>query len=212
MYRPWKIIVQIGILASMKRHSTKLYNWAIEKASSEKAPLWLALLFSMELFLLIPLDAVMAFFCMQKRSNIFLYIMIATLASTVSGLIGYLFGHFLWDLVGNWVVPHLISTTAFARMSTHIQQYENWAVFFGALLPFPLKALSLVGGVFHLGLAPFITCLAAARIFRFSLVAGLMAFWGDKVKIFVDRHFHSIFMVIGAKIAVALLFFWVLAK
>src|SRR3990167_11175599 len=99
----------------MKKHSAKLYNWAIDKASSEKAPLWLGLLFSMEIFLLIPLDAVMMFFCLQKRSNIFLYIMIATLASVFSGVIGYLFGHFLWDLVGNWVVPHLISISSFER-------------------------------------------------------------------------------------------------
>ncbi|MBX7066062.1 MAG: VTT domain-containing protein [Parachlamydiales bacterium] len=196
----------------MKRHSTKLYNWAIEKASSDKAPLWLGVLFGLELFLLIPLDAVMMFFCLQKRSNIFLYIMIATIASTISGLVGYLIGHFLWDLIGGWVVPHLISTSSFERMSGHIQAYENWAVFLGSLAPFPLKILSLAGGVFHLGVVPFITCLAIARILRFSITGVAMAFWGEKVKTFVDRHFHSIFMVLGAKIAGALLFFWILAR
>lgn len=194
----------------MRRQSTKFYNWAIEKASSSKAPIWLALLFSMELFLLIPLDAVMMFFCLQKRSNIFLYIMIATLASTLSGLFGYLIGHFLWDLVGNFVVPNLISTPSFEKMSHHILQYGSWAVFFGSLLPFPLKALSLVGGVFHIGLTSFMSCLAIARFLRFSLVGGLMAVWGEKVKTFIDKHFHSIFMVLGAKVAVAILFFWVL--
>lgn len=196
----------------MKRSTTKLYNWAIHKASSTKAPLWLALLFAMELFLFIPLDAILMFFCLQKRNNILLYIMIATLASTISGLVGYLFGHFLWDLVGNWVVPHIISTGTFDRLSGHMVEYENWAVFFGALIPFPLKALSLVGGVFHLGIFPFITFLAAARLIRFALIGGLMAVWGEKVKIFVDKHFHRIFMVIGAKVAVAILFFWVLAR
>lgn len=196
----------------MKRHSTKLYNWAQGKASSKRAPLWLATLFGLELFLLIPLDAVMAFFCLQKRSNIFLYIMIASVASTISGLIGYLLGHFLWDLVGGWVVPHLISPSSFERMSSHILQYENWAVFFGALLPFPLKILSIAGGVFHLGIFPFVSCLAIARVLRFAATGIAMAFWGEKVKTFLDRHFHSIFMVIGAKIAGAILFFWILAR
>lgn len=196
----------------MKRSTTKLYNWAIEKASSTKAPLWLGVLFSLELVLLIPLDAIMMFFCLQKRSNILLYIMIATIASTISGLIGYLFGYFLWDLIGNWVVPHIISTGTFERLSGHMVEYENWAVFFGALIPFPLKALSLVGGVFKLGIIPFVTFLAAARLIRFALIGGLMAVWGEKVKLFVDRHFHRIFMVLGAKIAVAILFFWVLAR
>lgn len=196
----------------MKRHSAKLYNWAMDKAASEKAPLWLGLLFIMELFLLIPLDAVMMFFCSQKRGNIFLYVLIAMFASTLSGLIGYLFGHFLWDLIGNWVVPNLISVASFERMTGHIQAYENWAVFFGALVPFPLKVLSLAGGVFHLGVAPFVTFLALARLVRFGLIGGAMAFWGERVKQLVDRHYHSIFLVLGAKIAAAALFFWVLAK
>ncbi len=196
----------------MKKSTTKLYNWALLKASSTRAPLWLALLFALELFLLIPLDAVLMFFCLQKRSNILLYIMIATLASTLSGLVGYLFGHFLWDLIGGWVVPHLISTSTFARFSAHFQLYETGAVFLGGLLPFPLKALSLVAGVFHLGILPFITYLAAARLLRFALIGCTMALWGERVKLFVDRHFHRIFMVLGAKIAAALLFFWVLAR
>lgn len=196
----------------MKQHSARLYSWAIDKASSTKAPFWLGLLFSMELFLFIPLDAILMFFCLQKRSHIFLYILIATIASTLSGLIGYLFGHFLWDLVGNWVVPHLISSGSFERMSGHIQHYENWAVFFGALAPFPLKILSLTGGVFHLGVVPFVTCLALARLIRFTLIGAAMAFWGEKVKAFVDRHFHRLFMLLGAKIALAFLFFWVLTK
>ena len=196
----------------MRRSTTKFYNWGLKKASSSKAPLWLALLFAMEIVLFVPLDAILMFFCLQKRNNILLYIMIATLASTLSALLGYLLGHFLWDLIGNWVVPHLISTSAFTRISLHMQAYENWAVFFGALLPFPLKALSLVTGVFHLGIAPFLTFFATARLIRFSLIGGAMALWGEKVKSFLDRHFHRIFLVVGAKMAVALFFFWVLAR
>ncbi len=195
----------------MKQRAEKLYTWAIQKASCTKAPLWLALLFLLELVLFIPLDAILMFFCLQKRSNIFLYIMIAAIASTISGLIGYLLGHFLWDLIGGWVVPHLISPGSFDRMTTHFQLYENWALFFGSLIPFPLKVLSLVAGVFHLGALPFITCLAAARFLRFALIGSAMAVWGERVKTFVDRHFHRIFMVIGAKVAVAMIFFWALA-
>lgn len=199
-------------MSDVKKSTTKLYQWAIQKASSTRAPLWLALLFTLEFLLFIPLDAVLMFFCLQKRNNIFLYIMIATIASTISGLIGYLLGHFLWDLIGGWVVPHLIATSTFDKLSGHFQIYENWAVFFGALVPFPLKALSLVAGVFHLGIIPFLTFLAAARLVRFSLIGGAMALWGEKVKLFLDRHFHRIFMVLGAKVVVALLFFWVLAR
>lgn len=196
----------------MKQSATKLYNWALDKANSEKAPLWLALLFASELFLFLPLDAVLMFFCLQKRSNIFLYILVATFASAISGMIGYLFGHFLWDLIENWVIPHLISTATFTHLSDQLNQYEAWAVFFGGLIPIPLKALSLVSGVFQIGLLPFATYLALARLVRFSLIGAIVAKWGEPVKEFVDRHFHRLFMLVGAKIAVFFLFFWALAR
>jgi membrane protein YqaA with SNARE-associated domain len=196
----------------MKESTTRLYNWAIEKAASTRAPLWLGLLFSLELILLIPLDAILMFFCLQRRSNILLYIMIATIASAISGALGYLVGHFLWDLIGNWVIPHVLSLATFERLSSHLQLYENWAVFFGSLFPLPLKALSLTAGVFKLGLTSFITWMVAGRLIRFSLIGIAMALWGEKVKLFVDRHFHRIFLVLGAKIAMGIVFFWVLAR
>lgn len=192
--------------------SSKFYNWAIHKANSPQAPLWIALLFFLELFLFIPLDAILMFFCLQNRSRIFLYVFIAAIASLGSGIIGYLLGHFLWDLVGSYIVPHLISVAQFDRISGHFQVYEHWAIFFGSLLPFPLKALSLTAGVFHFGLLPFSLCMVFARLVRFLLIGGAMALWGERVKNFVERHFHRILVVVGAKVAVALAFFWVLAK
>lgn len=191
---------------------SRLYSWAIQKATSPKAPFWIGLLFSLELVLFIPLDAILMFFCLQNKSRIFLYITIATLASLASGLVGYLLGHFLWDLIGSYVVPHCISTASFDKVSSHFQAYENWAVFFGGLIPFPLKALSLGAGVFHLGVLPFVLCLTAARALRFMLIGGAMALWGENVKVFVEKHFHRIIMVIGAKVAMIFLFLWVLAR
>ena len=196
----------------MRSSTTKLYNWSLHKASSSHATFWLAFLFSLELIFFIPLDAVLMFFCLQKRKNILLYITIATVCSTISGLIGYLLGHFLWDIIGNWVVPHVLSTNTFARMSHQMQTYENWAVFFGSLVPFPLKALSLVAGVFQLGIIPFVTCLALARLIRFSLIGASMAIWGEKVKLFVDRHFHRLFLIVGAKLALATALFWMFTR
>ncbi len=194
------------------RASSRLYTWAIEKAASPKAPFWIGLLFFLELALFIPLDAVLMFFCLQNRSKILLYVTIASVSSLASGFCGYLLGHFLWDLVGPYIVPYLISNASFDRVSSHFHLYENWAVFIGALLPFPLKALSLGAGVFHLGIFPFVLCLFSARSLRFLVIGGTMALWGEKVKQFVERNFHRIIMVLGAKIAMVFFFFWIFAK
>ncbi len=196
----------------MKAHTTKLYNWALEKAESKKSSFWMSVLFFLEIVLFLPLDAILIFFCMQNRSKIFLYVLLAAVFSTLSGLTGYLLGHFLWDLIGPYIVPHLISAASFAKAAGHFQAYENWAVFFGALLPFPLKVLSLSAGVFHLGITPFISYFFLARTVRFLIIGGAMQLWGEKVKSFVDKHFHRVIVLIGVKIAAAFAILWVLAN
>lgn len=188
--------------------TTKIYNWATEKASSSKAPLWLGLLFSLEVFLLLPLDAVMIFFCLQNPRKTFLYIFIAAIMSTLSGVMGYFLGHFLWDFIGPYVVPYLISDSFFERLSTHLQAYTSWAVFLGSVLPFPLKAVSLTSGAFHLNVPGFIIGLLAARLIRFTFIGSVLLLWGERVKIFIDKHFHNISVVILIKIVAAILFFW----
>lgn len=196
----------------MKTSAMKLYNWAILKAESTRAPLWIALLFGLELFLFVPLDAILMFFCLQNPRKTFFYVAIAAAASTFSAFAGYMLGHFLWDLIGSYVVPHFVSSTLFERIAGHLQMYENGAIFLGALLPFPLKALSLVSGVFHLPLFPFICCVFAARLLRFGLTGTTVLLWGEKVKAFVDRHFHRIILLVIAKIAAVFLFFWAIAR
>ena len=195
----------------MKIYAMRLYQWATQKASSSKAPLWIALLFTLEIVLLIPMDAILMFFCLQNPRKTFLYVLIASFASALSATIGYMLGHFLWDLIGSYVVPSLVSASLFERIAGHFQLYENWAVFFASFFPFPLKALSLAAGVFHVGFFSFFCYLSMARLLRFSLVGGSMLIWGEKVKNFIDRHFHRILLVAGAKVAAVFLFFWAFA-
>lgn len=191
---------------------SRLYSWATNKAVSARAPYWVGLIFFLEIILFLPLDAILMFFCLQNRKNTYLYVTIAAFASTLSGLMGYFLGHFLWDLVGHYIVPYVISSASFERVSQHFIAYENWAVFFGGLVPFPLKVLSIGAGVFQLGPWIFGTWMLAARWVRFFLIGTAMFFWGEKVKSFIDRHFHRLVLLVGAKVVLAFALFWFMAR
>ncbi len=195
----------------MSTNTGRIYNWAIRRTESKRSPLWVGLLFFLELILFIPLDAILLFFCLQNRSKIFYYVLIAAAASTLSALCGYLVGHLLWDLVGPYVLNHWISAASFDRFASHYQAFEDWAIFGGSLLPFPLKLLSLSAGLFHLKLGSFLGCVFLARSLRFFLVGITVYFWGEKVKSFVDRHFNRLLLLIGAKLAIGLALFWAIA-
>ena len=187
-----------------------LYQWALRKAHSPRAPFWVALLFGFELILFIPLDAVLMFFCLQKRERTVLYVFLAAAFSVLSGIMGYLVGCFLWDLVGPYVVPYLISQSFFTKIAGHFQAHESWAVFLGALLPFPLKALSLTAGVFQLSFGSFVGYIAAARSVRFLFVGGAMFLGGERVQRFVERNFSRIMLLLGAKAALIFFTIWAL--
>ncbi len=189
----------------------KLHDWGVAKANSPHANLWLGALFFLELFLFLPLDAILVFFCLQNRRKTLLYGTVAAVASTLSGLMGYAVGFFLWDLVGSYVVPHLISISLFTSISSHLQNHEGLAIFVGAFAPLPMKVISITSGVFHLSLPSYVLYFLAARLCRFFLIGGAMCLWGEKGKQFLERHFHRVIVVIGAKVAVAFALFWALA-
>ncbi len=194
-----------------KSHSKKFYNWAVQKADSPRSAFWIGLLFLGELFLFVPLDAILLFFCLHKRSKTMLYVGVALIASVISASIGYLIGYFLWDTVGPFITKYLIAEETMLRMSSHYQNYQNMVAFVGSLLPFPLKALTLSAGFCSLSFLPFVICVFLARMLRFLVVGGSTLIWGEQVKSFVERHFHKIFLLIGTKIALAFFFLWKIA-
>jgi membrane protein YqaA with SNARE-associated domain len=195
----------------LKTQSNKLYNWAVQKADSRWSSFWIGLLFFAELVLFVPLDAILLFFCLHKRSKTLLYALIAMVASTVSAGIGYLVGYFLWDTVGPFITKYLITQETMTRMSGHYQNYQNLFAFLGALLPFPLKALTLSAGFCNLSLLPFLTCVMGARLLRFLLIGSSVLLWGEQVKEFIKRHFHKLFLLLGTKVALVFFFLWKIA-
>lgn len=189
-------------------HQSRIYEWAMQKAGSSRATFWISLLFFLEIVLFVPLDAILLFFCLQNRSKIFIYAIIGAIASTFSALLGYFAGHFLWDLLEKIIIPHLISQNQFNTIANHFILYENLAVFIGMLLPFPVKALSLTAGAFHLELTSFILYALLARILRFFFVGTIAFIWGEKVEIFFKRHFNTILIAVFAKVLVLSSLFW----
>lgn len=188
----------------------KVYDWAGQKATTRFSPLWLGLVFLMELVLVVPLDALLMLFCMQNPKKRFVYALVGTFASAVSGILGYMIGLFLWDTVGPFIVKHLISESFFNRLVSQYNTYQHWAVILGSFLPVPFKAVALSAGFCQIAVVPFIAFVVVARAARFFIIAQLMGVWGEKVKAFIDRHFGRVVVALGAKIALTVTFFWAL--
>src|ERR1700722_2528569 len=196
----------------MFKPARKIYDWAAKKAYSPKAPLWLGLVFLLELVFFLPLDALLMLFCWENPKRRFLYALMATLASVITATLGYLVGYLLWDLVGPYLIGNLISAQFFDKVVQHYNAYEHWAVMLGSLLPIPFKVVTISAGFCQLNPLTFIFCVAIARALRFFAIAEMMNRWGAQIKQFVDRNFNRILMAVGAKIALGFTFFCVLTR
>jgi membrane protein YqaA with SNARE-associated domain len=190
----------------------RVYEWACQKAFSPMAPLWLALIFFLEMLLFLPMDALLMLFCMHNPQRRIIYATVATLSSLVIGLIGYGIGYLLWDTVGQFVTDHLISKDFFNRLVNHYNAHEYVAVFWGSFLPIPFKAVTISAGFCQISLGGYLLSIFFARALRFFLIAELMQRWGTQIKAFVDRHFGSLVIALGAKVVLTFGFFWILGS
>jgi membrane protein YqaA with SNARE-associated domain len=202
----FKTKYNVGMFGSAK----KIYAWASGKANSRFAPIWLGVIFLLELVFFLPMDAILLVFCLENRSRRYYYAMMATLSSLITGVSGFFLGHLAWDFLQPYILDHWISTSFFNRITEQYLAIQNWAVFFGALLPVPYKAVTLSAGVCHLNLLPFLGAILAARWLRFFAIAKAIEKWGEQIKAFVDKHFHRFMLALAVKIGFALSLFWIL--
>lgn len=189
----------------------KIYLWVSSKANSRLAGTWLGLVFFLELIFFIPMDAVLIVFCLENPKRRYTYALIATMASVISAISGYLLGYAAWEFLSPYLLGHVISVRCFENLVYHYHQHQNIAVFFGALLPIPFKAVTLSAGVCQLALSSYLLMIFAGRSVRFFAIAKVIDKWGAGIKDFIDRHFHRLVVAIGAKIIFAMTFFWALS-
>ncbi|MBT4594711.1 hypothetical protein HOD08_02430 [bacterium] len=192
--------------------ASRIFNWSKRKVESRRAPYVLATMFFLETFLFVPLDPLLAFFCVQRKRDAKAFAALAVSFSVLGGLLSYALGAGLWEVIGAKLAGILISKNTFDLLVLKYKYYGHWVVFFGGLLPVPFKAVTLSAGFCRIPLIPFITAALAARGLRFFAVALVSVHWSEKIKVFVDRHFHHLVVLASVKFSIFALGLWLLVR
>jgi membrane protein YqaA with SNARE-associated domain len=167
----------------------RCYNWVGAQVHAPHAVPLLAFLFFIESIILIPIDPLLALYCMEYPSRSWYFASVATLASIGGGLIGYALGAFCWDLIGHKMILVFFNPEQFASALLLCQKYQAWALLIGGFLPIPYKLLTLTAGFLHFPLGYFILFSALARTARFFLIAVILHYTGSTIKQCIDRYF-----------------------
>lgn len=173
----------------------KIYYWIGKYSETKYGPYLLSFLIFLEGFLPIPTAPILAFYCLQNKKKIFLYALIASIASIFAALTGYLLGDIFWDYGGKSLITFFISENNFNKGLDFYKKYQELAILLTAVLPVPFKIFAIGAGVAKLPLIKFLTYAFIARSIRFFTIATAIYIWGEKVNSLLNKYFYYIIIL-----------------
>ena len=189
-----------------------LYRWVRRHIDAPHSYFLFFSFFSLEAFLLIPLDPLLAFFVMQRRDDAYRFALMGAVGSVVSALMGYAVGSLLWESIGQKIVLFFVTQVTLTSFILHYQLHYFPALFIGSLLPFPFKVLTISAGFCLLPLVPYCSAIGLARLIRFFAIAYVSKEWGHAVRDFISRYGKHILLLLALKILIAVVCYSVFFK
>lgn len=190
----------------------KLYDWMMRKAASDRAPEALGVVSFIESsFFPIPPDVMLIPMVLARREKAFWYATIATVTSVLGGMLGYAIGYYLYDAVGLPILRFYGKESALDGFIQFVHEYGVPAVIVKGMTPIPYKVVTIAAGVAKMDLLHFALASIVARALRFYLVAGLLYFFGEPIRAFIEKRLTlvtTVFVVllVGGFVAVKYLF------
>jgi membrane protein YqaA with SNARE-associated domain len=166
----------------------KLYDWMMRQASGPKAPYALgAVSFAESSFFPIPPDIMLIPMVLADRAKAWRHAALATVTSVLGGMLGYAIGYYLFQALGEPILK-------FYGYAGRVDQVLAWFRENGVLIliakgmtPIPYKLLTITAGAAKMDLLSFFAASVVARAMRFFLVAGLLYFFGEPIRTFIEK-------------------------
>ncbi|MEJ2395819.1 MAG: DedA family protein, partial [Candidatus Thiodiazotropha sp.] len=135
---------------------SSLYSRTMQWSRHPHAPRYLAgLSFAESSFFPIPPDVMLAPMSLASPKRAWYFAALTTLASVLGGMLGYVIGHFAFDLIqpylhewGYW--------QAYQRTQLWFDEWGFWAIFLAGFSPIPYKVFTITAGVISMALLPFL--------------------------------------------------------
>ena len=174
----------------------RLYDWTLDLAGHKHALLALALVSFVESSIFpIPPDVLIIPMVLAAREKAWKIAFVCTAASVLGGIFGYAIGALLFDQVGSPVLNFYGYSERFDDFRAYYNDWGAWAVFFAGLTPFPYKVITILSGVTGLDLLIFTIASILARGMRFFIVAGLLWYFGEPIRAFIEKRLGFLFVI-----------------
>ncbi|TLU65052.1 DedA family protein [Thalassotalea litorea] len=162
---------------------TALYDWTLKWAEHKFAPAVLSVLtFAESVFFPIPPDVLLAPMVLAKPHKAWRLATITTISSVIGGVVGYFLGYLMFEPLIQPLLIEFNYMDKFERAMAWFNDYGVWVVFLAGFSPIPYKVFTLSAGFLQMMFLPFLIASAVGRGMRFFLVAGLIAWGGERME------------------------------
>jgi membrane protein YqaA with SNARE-associated domain len=186
----------------------KLYDWTLSLAARKTAEAWLAVIAFIESSVfLVPADVLFLPMALARPARAYRYAAIATIASTLGGIAGYLLGYFAYETVAKPVLAFYGKLDGFEALRSCAGEDTLMMLLVTSGLSHlpPIKVVTILAGVAQISLVFFIVSCVIARGARFFALAWALRRFGEPIRHFIERRLGLI-AALAAAALIALYF------
>lgn len=182
----------------------ELYGWSTKWAKSKHAEKALfGLTFAESSFFPIPPDPLLMAMVFNKTDRWLRLATIATVASVLGGIFGYVIGATVFDSISDWFLNTYHLHEDFETVKQWYNDYSFIAVLGAAITPIPYKLFTITAGLFSINFFGFVIASILGRGLRFFAVSMLASYLGKKHKEAIEKYIDVVSLVILVLVVVA---------
>jgi len=164
-----------------------LYDLVLGWSAHRHAPRYLSgMSFAESSFFPVPPDVMLMPMSLARPEKAIYFAWLTTLFSVLGGLLGYLIGMWLLDLVWPFI-ERVGYAHHYGVIAGLFDDYGIWIILVAGFSPLPYKMFTITAGATGMALIPFIIASFIGRGMRFFLVASLMKWGGVKMEPFIRK-------------------------
>ena len=169
----------------------RLYDWILRQAAHRHAePVLATVSFTESSVFPIPADVLFIPMCLARPDRAMRYAAVASVASVLGGVAGWLIGHFAFALVARPLLEFYGKLDAFQALASSGPGLVLFLLVTSGFshIP-PMKLVTILAGLVRFPIVPFILSAIVARGGRFFLLAWLLRRYGESILGFIGRRF-----------------------
>jgi len=165
-----------------------LYDWTMRLAASQHAlPALAAVAFIESSFFPLPPDLLLIPMILATPRRAFGLALLATVASVIGGYLGYAIGYFAFEAIGRPILEFYQAMDKYDALKASFDQWGAWIIIAKGMTPIPYKLITIASGALKFDLATFTLASLISRSIRFFLVAALLWWFGEPIRLFIER-------------------------